>query len=177
MRSTTILAVRHNGAVVVAGDGQVSIGQTVIKQGARKVSRLYHGRVLAGFAGGSADALTLFEKFEAKLEAYGGNLRRAAVALAQEWRSDRILRRLEALLVVADRESSLLVSGSGDVIEPDDGLTAIGSGGNYALAAARVLVRHSNLSAREIAEEALRTAADICAYTNDRLVIEELECQ
>ena len=177
IRSTTILALRHNGAVVVAGDGQVSIGQTVIKQSARKVRRLYHGRVLAGFAGGSADALTLFEKFEAKLEAYGGNLRRSAVALAQEWRSDRILRRLEALLVAADRESSLLISGSGDVIEPDDGLTAIGSGGNYALAAARVLVRHSNLSAREIAEEALRTAADICVYTNDRLVIEELECQ
>jgi ATP-dependent HslUV protease subunit HslV len=177
IRSTTILALRHNGAVVVAGDGQVSIGQTVIKQGARKVRRLHHGRVLAGFAGGSADALTLFEKFEAKLEAYGGNLRRSAVALAQEWRSDRVLRRLEALLVVADRESSLLISGSGDVIEPDDGLTAIGSGGNYALAAARVLVRHSNLSAREIAEEALRTAAEICVYTNDRLVIEELECQ
>lgn len=176
VRSTTILSVRHKGAVVVAGDGQVSIGQTVIKQGARKVRRLYHGRVLAGFAGGSADALTLFEKFEAKLEAYGGNLRRAAVALAKEWRSDRVLRRLEALLVVADQESSLLISGSGDVIEPDDGLTAIGSGGNYALAAARVLARHSGLSAREIAEEALRTAAEICVYTNDRLVIEELEC-
>jgi len=176
LRSTTILSVRHKGAVVVAGDGQVSIGQTVIKQGARKVRRLYHGRVLAGCAGGSADALTLFEKFEAKLEAYGGNLRRAAVALAKEWRSDRVLRRLEALLVVADQESSLLISGSGDVIEPDDGLTAIGSGGNYALAAARVLARHSGLSAREIAEEALRTAAEICVYTNDRLVIEELEC-
>jgi len=177
LRSTTILALRHKGRAVVAGDGQVSIGQTIIKQGARKVRRLYHGRVLAGFAGGSADALTLFEKFEAKLEAYGGNLRRSAVALAQEWRGDRILRRLEALLVVADRESSLLISGSGDVIEPDDGLTAIGSGGNYALAAARVLVRHSTLTAREIAEEALRTAADICVYTNDHVVIEEIECQ
>ena len=176
LRSTTILAVRHKGSVVVAGDGQVSLGQTVIKQAARKVRRLYNGRVLAGFAGGSADALTLFEKFEAKLDAHSGSLRRAAVALAKEWRSDRVLRRLEALLVVADGESSLLISGSGDVIEPDDGITAIGSGGNYALAAARALVRHSNLSAREIAEEALRTAADICVYTNDRLVIEELEC-
>jgi ATP-dependent HslUV protease subunit HslV len=175
IRSTTILAVRHRGGVVIAGDGQVSIGQTVIKQGARKVRRLYHDKVLAGFAGGSADALTLFEKFEEKLEAYGGNLRRAAVALAKEWRSDRVLRRLEALLVVADRESCLLISGSGDVIEPDDGVTAIGSGGNYALAAARVLIRHSMLGAREIAEEALRTAASICVYTNDNLVIEELE--
>lgn len=177
VRSTTILSVRHRGAVVVVGDGQVSIGQTVIKQGARKVRRLYHDRVLAGFAGGSADALTLFDQFEAKLEAHSGHLRRAAVALAKDWRSDRVLRRLEALLVVADRESSLLISGSGDVIEPDDGIVAIGSGGNYALAAARVLVQHSSLSAREIAEEALRTAAAICVYTNDRLVVEELECQ
>jgi ATP-dependent HslUV protease subunit HslV len=176
VHGTTIIAVRHRGRVVVAGDGQVSIGATVVKQGARKVRRLYQDRVLAGFAGGSADAITLFEKFEAKLEAHGGNLRRAAVELAKEWRSDRVLRRLEALLVIADRESSLLVSGGGDVIEPDDGLVAIGSGGNYALAAARALIRHSTLGAREIAEEAMRAAAEICVYTNDRLVVEELEC-
>jgi ATP-dependent HslUV protease subunit HslV len=176
LRSTTIIAVRHQGAVAVAGDGQVSLGQTILKRGARKVRRLYHDNVLAGFAGGSADAITLFEKFEEKLEAYGGNLRRAAVALARDWRSDRVLRRLEALLIVADRESSLLVSGSGDIIEPDDGIVAIGSGGNYALAAARVLARHSALGAREIAEEAMRTAADICVYTNDNLVVEEIPC-
>jgi ATP-dependent HslUV protease subunit HslV len=176
LRSTTILCVRHRGAVVVVGDGQVSIGQTVIKQGARKVRRLFHDRVLAGFAGGSADAITLFEKFEGKLEGHGGNLKRAAVELAKDWRTDRLLRRLEALLVVADREASLLISGSGDVIEPDDGIVAIGSGGNYALAAARALVAHSALGAREIAEAALRTAAEICVYTNDRLVIEELAC-
>jgi ATP-dependent HslUV protease subunit HslV len=176
LRGTTILAVRHRGAVVIAGDGQVSMGATVVKQGARKVRRLYGGRVLAGFAGGSADAFTLFEKFEAKLEAHGGNLRRAAVELAKEWRSDRVLRRLEALLVVADRDSSLLISGAGDVIEPDDGVVAIGSGGNFALAAARALIRHTELGARAIAEEAMRTAAEICVYTNDRLVVEELEC-
>jgi ATP-dependent HslUV protease subunit HslV len=160
--------------VVVAGDGQVSVGTTVVKQGARKVRRLYQGQVLAGFAGGSADALTLFEKFEAKLEQFGGNLRRAAVELAKDWRSDRVLRRLEAMMIVADRECSLLVTGSGDVIEPDDGLVAIGSGGNFALAAARALVKHSSLDARQIAEEAMREAAAICVYTNDRLVIEEL---
>lgn len=176
LRATTIVAVRHRGAVVVAGDGQVSLGQTILKQGARKVRRLYHGRVLAGFAGGSADALTLFEKFEGALEAHGGKLKRAAVALAKDWRSDRVLRRLEALMIVADHEALLLVSGSGDVIEPDDGLVAIGSGGPYALAAARALVRHSTLNAREVAEEALRAAAEICVYTNDRLAIEELEC-
>jgi len=176
VRSTTILSVRHRGSVVVGGDGQVSIGQAVVKQGARKVRRLYNDRVLAGFAGGSADAITLFEKFEAKLEGHGGNLKRAAVELAKDWRTDRVLRRLEALLVVADREASLLISGSGDVIEPDDGIVAIGSGGNYALAAARALVAHSALGAREIAEVALRTAADICIYTNDRIAIEELPC-
>lgn len=174
LRGTTILAVRHGGRVVVAGDGQVSVGTTVVKQGARKVRRLYQGQVLAGFAGGSADALTLFEKFEAKLEQFGGNLRRAAVELAKDWRSDRVLRRLEAMMIVADRECSLLVTGSGDVIEPDDGLVAIGSGGNFALAAARALVKHSSLDARQIAEEAMREAAAICVYTNDRLVIEEL---
>ena len=176
IRGTTILALRHNGKVVVAGDGQVSFGNTVMKRTARKVRRIYGGKVIAGFAGASADAFTLFDKFEKQLEQQNGNLRRAAVELAKDWRTDRILRRLEALLVVADREASLLISGSGDVIEPDDGIVAIGSGGNYALAAARALVSHSALGAREIAEVALRTAADICIYTNDRIVIEELPC-
>jgi ATP-dependent HslUV protease subunit HslV len=175
IRSTTILCVRHEGRTVMAGDGQVSMGQTVMKRSARKVRRLYQGKVLAGFAGGTADALTLFEKFEARLEKYNGNLKRAAVELAKDWRSDRVLRRLEAFLVVADREASLLVGGNGDVIEPDDGLIAIGSGGNFALAAARVLVRHSTLEARAIAEEAMREAAAICVYTNDAIVVEELD--
>ena len=174
VRATTILAVRHQGKVVLAGDGQVSVGPTVMKQGARKVRRLYQGKVLAGFAGGTADALTLFEKFEAKLEQFGGNLKRAAVELAKDWRSDRVLRRLEAMLIVADRDASLLVTGNGDVIEPDDGLLAIGSGGNFALAAARALVKHSSLDARTIAEEAMREAAALCVYTNDQLLIEEL---
>ena len=174
IRSTTILAVRHRGRVVMAGDGQVTVGQTIMKSNARKVRRLYQDRVLAGFAGAGADALTLFERFEKKLGEVSGNLRRAAVDLAKDWRTDRLLRRLEALLVIADRESSLIVSGTGDVIEPEDGLCAIGSGGNYALAAARVLVKHSTLDARQIAEEAMRTAAAICVYTNDQLVIEEL---
>ena len=175
LRSTTILVVRHKGRVVVVGDGQVTVGQTVMKHNARKVRRLYHDRVLAGFAGAGADALTLFERFEKKLGEVNGNLRRAAVELAKDWRTDRLLRRLEALLVVADRESSLVVSGTGDVIEPEDGLCAIGSGGNFALAAARALVKHSPLDARQIAEEAMRIAADICVYTNDRLVVEEIE--
>ena len=160
IRSTTILSVRHRGRVVMAGDGQVTVGQTIMKQNARKVRRLYQDRVLAGFAGAGADALTLFERFETKLGQVNGN---------------RLLRRLEALLVVADRESSLIVSGTGDVIEPEDGICAIGSGGNFALAAARVLVQHSTLDARQVAEEALRTAAAICVYTNDHLVIEELD--
>ncbi len=175
LRSTTILAVRHKGKVVMAGDGQVSLGATVLKHSARKVRRLYQDKVLAGFAGGTADALTLFEKFEAKLEQFNGNLKRAAVELAKDWRSDRVLRRLEALLVVADRDASLLVTGSGDVIEPDDGLIAIGSGGNFALAAARALVKHSTLDARAIAEQSMREAAALCVYTNDETVIEELE--
>jgi ATP-dependent HslUV protease subunit HslV len=172
--ATTILAVRTKGKLVVAGDGQVSLGQTVMKHRARKVRRLYEGRVLAGFAGATADAFTLFEKFEHKLEAVNGNLRRAAVELAKDWRTDRILRRLEALLVVADAESTLLISGSGDVVEPDDGIIAIGSGGNYALAAAKALVGHTELEARPIAEAAMRIAAEICVYTNDHLVFEEL---
>jgi ATP-dependent HslUV protease subunit HslV len=171
---TTILAVRHQGKVVVVGDGQVSLGQTVLKHTAKKVRKLYGDRVIAGFAGATADAFTLFEKFEAKLEQYSGNLKRGAVELAKDWRTDRVLRRLEALMVVVDVESSLVVSGSGDVVEPDDGVIAIGSGGNYALAAARVLIKHSTLDAREIAEEAMRTAAAICVYTNDRLTAEEL---
>jgi ATP-dependent HslUV protease subunit HslV len=175
VRATTILCVRNGGHVVIAGDGQVSVGQTIVKHGARKVRRLHDEKVLAGFAGSTADALTLFEKFEAKLQEFNGNLRRAAVELAKDWRTDRVLRRLEAMLVVADRDSSLLISGLGDVLEPDDGLLAIGSGGNYALAAARALVRHApGMSAREIAESAMRVAAEICVYTNDRFIIEEL---
>jgi ATP-dependent HslUV protease subunit HslV len=175
LRATTILAVRHQGRVVLAGDGQVTVGQTIMKRNARKVRRLYQDRVLAGFAGAGADALTLFERFETKLGQVNGNLRRAAVELAKDWRTDRLLRRLEALLVVADREWSLVISGTGDVIEPEDGCCAIGSGGNFALAAARALARHSPLDARRIAEEAMRIAAEICVYTNDQLVIEELE--
>jgi ATP-dependent HslUV protease, peptidase subunit HslV len=171
---TTILALRHGGKVVVIGDGQVSLGQTVMKRSARKVRKLHHDRVIAGFAGATADAFTLFEKFEAKLEQYAGNLKRAAVELAKDWRTDRILRRLEALMVVADVNDLLVVSGSGDVVEPDDGIIAIGSGGNYALAAARVLVKHTQLDARTIAEEAMRVAAEICVYTNDQFSFEEL---
>jgi ATP-dependent HslUV protease subunit HslV len=175
IHATTILSVRHGGQVVMAGDGQVTVGQTILKSNARKVRRLYQDRVLAGFAGAGADALTLFERFEKKLGEVNGNLRRAAVDLSKDWRTDRLLRRLEALLVVADREFSLIISGTGDVIEPEDGICAIGSGGNFALAAARALVKHSTLNARQIAEEAMRTAAAICVYTNDQLTIEELE--
>ncbi len=172
--ATTILAVRHKGKVVMVGDGQVSLGQTVMKHTARKVRKLYHDKVIAGFAGATADAFTLFEKFEAKLEQFNGNLKRAAVELAKDWRTDRVLRRLDALLIVADPEISLVVSGAGDVVEPDDGAIAIGSGGNYALAAARVLLKHTELDARVIAEEAMRQAADICVYTNDQFSYEEL---
>ena len=174
LRSTTILAVRHRGRVVLVGDGQVTMGQTVVKHNARKIRRLHQDRVLAGFAGAGADALTLFERFEGKLQHTNGNLRRAAVELSKDWRTDRLLRRLEALLVVADRESSLIVSGTGDVIEPEFGVCAIGSGGNFALAAALSLIRHSPLDARQIVEESLRIAASICVYTNDQLAIEEL---
>ncbi|HEX7409889.1 MAG TPA: ATP-dependent protease subunit HslV [Candidatus Binatia bacterium] len=174
IRSTTILALRHKGKVVMAGDGQVSMGGTVMKRTARKVRRIYNGKVIAGFAGASADAFSLFDKFEKQLEQHGGNLRRAAVELAKDWRTDRVLRRLEALLIAADHDALLVLSGSGDVIEPDDNVIAIGSGGNYALAAARVLMRHTDLDARTIAEEAMREAAAICVYTNDQLVIDEL---
>jgi ATP-dependent HslUV protease subunit HslV len=177
--ATTILAVRRDGRTCLAGDGQVSVGATVMKKSARKVRRLFRDEVLVGFAGASADAFTLFERFERKLEEHRGQLRRAAVELAKEWRTDRALRRLEALLIAADRESALVVSGTGDVIEPDqnengDTTIAIGSGGNYALAAARALLAHSDMDARRIAEAAMRIAADICVYTNDRLVIEEV---
>ena len=174
IRSTTILALRHRGAVVMAGDGQVTLGQSVMKHGARKVRRLHGGDVLAGFAGATADAFTLFDKFEGKLDQHRGNLTRAAVELAKDWRTDRVLRRLEALLVAASRESLLVISGSGDIIEPDDPVTAIGSGGTYALAAARALMAHSQLGARDIAEEAMKIAASLCIYTNDQIIVEEL---
>jgi ATP-dependent HslUV protease subunit HslV len=174
VRATTVLCVRHRGQVAIGGDGQVSIGNTVVKAGARKVRRLHQGRVVAGFAGTAADAFSLFERFEAKLEEHRGNLRRAAVEMAKDWRTDRILRRLEALLAVADRDSAFIVSGTGDVIEPDDGLIGIGSGGPYALAAARALVAHSSLDAAGIVQEALRIAAGICVFTNDRVTVETL---
>jgi len=174
LHSTTILCVRHKGKVVMAGDGQVTLENTIMKHTARKVRKIYHDRVLAGFAGATADAFTLFSKFEEKLEQYNGNLLRAAVELAKDWRTDRILRRLEALLIVADAERSLVISGNGDVIEPDDGITAIGSGGPYAHAAAKALTTFSNLDAKEIAQEAMKIAASICVYTNDRIIMEEL---
>lgn len=171
---TTIVSVRRNGLVAIGGDGQVSMGNTVMKSNARKVRRLYHGQVLAGFAGGTADAFTLFELFEAQLEKYQGQLVRAAVELAKAWRTERSLRRLEALLAVADRQHSLIITGNGDVIEPEDALIAIGSGGPYAQAAARAMLAHTTLGAREIVESALGIAADICIYTNHNRSIEEL---
>jgi len=172
---TTILSVRRGAIVALGGDGQVTLGQVVIKGGARKVRRLYHERILAGFAGGTADAFTLFERFEAKLDKHQGNLMRSAVELAKDWRTDRILRRLEAMLAVADRERSLVITGIGDVLEPELGIVAIGSGGPYAQAAARALLENSELSAREIVERALAIAADICIYTNQQRTIEVLE--
>jgi len=172
---TTILSVRRNNQVVIGGDGQVSIGQTVMKGNAKKVRRLYKDRVIAGFAGGTADAFTLFERFEGKLEKHQGNLTRAAVELAKDWRTDRMLRRLEALLAVADAHASLVISGNGDVIEPEAGLMAIGSGGPFAQAAARALLENTQLDAKSIVERALKIAADICVYTNQNLTIEELE--
>ncbi|MCA1583368.1 MAG: ATP-dependent protease subunit HslV [Acidobacteria bacterium] len=174
VHATTILAVRHKDAAVVAGDGQVTLGTTVVKRSARKIRRLYNESVLAGFAGSAADSFALFARFEAKLDQYRGNLERSAVELAKEWRSDRVLRRLEAMLVVLDRRSMFLLSGTGDLIEPDDGIVGIGSGGPFAQAAAKALVRHSDLPARAIAEEAMRVAAEICIYTNDHLTVEEL---
>jgi ATP-dependent HslUV protease subunit HslV len=174
VRATTVLAVRHRGGVAMAGDGQVSLGSTIVKRTAKKVRKVYQGRVLVGFAGAAADAFALLERFEGKLEERRGDLRRAASDLAKEWRTDRVLRRLEALLAVADRESSFVVSGTGELIEPDDGLIGIGSGGPYALAAARALVAHADLDARAVASEAMRIAAGICVYTNDQLTVEEL---
>lgn len=174
-RGTTILSVRRDGSVTMGGDGQVTLGNTIMKGNARKVRRLYQNQILAGFAGGTADAFTLFERFEGQLERHGGNMTRAAVELAKDWRSDRALRRLEALLAVADAEVSLIISGNGDVIEPEGGLIAIGSGGSFAQAAARALLEGSELDAREITERALNIAADICIYTNRNLTIETLE--
>ena len=173
-RSTTIVAVRRGGKAAMAGDGQVSLGQTIMKGQARKVRRLAGGKVIAGFAGASADAFTLLERFESKLEQHRGNLARAAVELAKEWRTERYLQKLEAMLVVMDETSTLLVSGTGDVIEPDEGVIAIGSGGSYALAAARALLRHTELSAADVARESLRIASEICVYTNDSIVLEEI---
>lgn len=173
--STTIVAVRKAGSVAMAGDGQVTFGQnTVLKHRAKKLRRLHNNNVLAGFAGSVADAFTLFEKFEGKLESYRGNLQRAAVELAKDWRMDRVLRRLEALLIVADKDNLLVISGGGEVIEPDDGIVAIGSGGSYALAAARALARHSEMTAAEIASKSLGIAAEICVYTNTEITVEEL---
>ncbi len=174
--ATTICCVRKDGKTAIAGDGQVTFGQAAIMKGnARKIRKLHHGRVLAGFAGSVADAFTLFEKFEEKLDAYSGNLQRAAVELAKEWRTDKILRKLEALLLVADKETMLMLSGNGEVIEPEGAVMAIGSGGFYALSAARAMVKHTSLSASEIAQEALSIAADICVYTNHNIKVEELE--
>lgn len=172
--ATTILAVRHQERTVLASDGQVTLGNTVVKQGARKIRRLYNDSILAGFAGSAADSFALFSRFESKLEQYRGNLERAAVELARDWRTDRLLRRLEAMLIVADRRATFLLSGTGDLIEPDDGVVGVGSGGAFAMAAARALVRHSDLEAREIAEQSMRIAGEICIYTNAHLTIEEL---
>jgi ATP-dependent HslUV protease, peptidase subunit HslV len=174
VHATTILAVRHDNQAVLAGDGQVTLGATVVKQGARKIRRLFNDQILAGFAGSAADSFALFARFEAKLEQYRGNLDRAAVELAKEWRTDRVLRRLEAMLVVLDKKSTFLLSGTGDLIEPDDGIIGIGSGGAFAQAAAKALARHSGLDARGIAEEAMKIAAEICIYTNSFISIEQL---
>jgi ATP-dependent HslUV protease subunit HslV len=175
IRGTTILAIRHKGKVAVAGDGQVTMDTTIMKHHARKVRRLYHNEVIVGFAGATADAFTLFERFDQKLEQYNGNLVRAAVELTKDWRTDRVLRHLEALMIAVSRDAFLTISGSGDVIESDDEVMAIGSGGPYALAAARALVRHSDLAATDIATEAMKIAAEICIFTNDKITIEELD--
>lgn len=174
VHATTVLAVRHAGTVVMASDGQVTLGQTVVKHGARKVRRLYHDKVLAGFAGSAADGFALYSRFEAKLEEHRGQLERAAVELAKDWRTDRALRRLEAMLLVADTRGMYLLSGTGDLIEPDDGIMGIGSGGAYAMAAARALVKHSTLDARGVVEQSMSIAADICVYTNHTLTLESL---
>ena len=174
LHATTVLGLHHNGMTVIGADGQVTVGQTVMKHRARKVRKLYNDTILAGFAGAAADAFTLFLKFEENLEKYRGNLERAAVELAKEWRTDKYLRQLEALLAVLNAEKALVISGTGEIIEPDDGIIAIGSGGSYALAAARMLVKHANLNARQIVEESLHAAADICVYTHHNFTIEEL---
>ena len=173
-KATTIICVRRNNKVAMAGDGQVTLGETVLKQSANKIRRLYDGAVLAGFAGATSDAFALFARFEAKLEEYRGNLPRAAIELAKDWRMDRALRRLEALLIVADKDDSFIISGTGDVVEPDDGIIAIGSGGPYAMAAARALLAHTKLPAKEIAAQAMKISADICVFTNQHITIEEL---
>jgi ATP-dependent HslUV protease subunit HslV len=177
IRGTTILAVKHKGKVTIAGDGQVTFDVTIMKHGARKVRRLYHNKVIVGFAGTTADAFTLFERFDQKLEQYSGNLLRAAVELTKDWRTDRVLRHLEALMIAVSRDNFLMISGNGDVIESDDEVMAIGSGAPYALAAARALVRHSDLSATDIAREAVKIASEICIYTNDNITVEELEIE
>ena len=174
VRSTTVLVVRRDGHVVMAADGQVTLKETVVKHRAKKIRRLYNNKVLAGFAGATADAFTLFERFEAKLKDFSGNVTRAAVELTKDWRTDRVLRRLEAMLLVADHETTLLLSGSGDVIEPDHGVIAIGSGGPYAIAAGLVLLQHTSLDARQIAESAMKMAAELCIYTNEQFVFEEI---
>ena len=174
VRSTTVLCVRRNGNVVMAGDGQVTLGEAVIKHTAKKIRRLYQDKILAGFAGSTADAFSLFSRFESKLEQYHGNIGRAAVELAKDWRTDKFLRHLEALLLVSDKEQTFLLSGQGDVIEPDGGIAAIGSGGPYAQSAAQALAEHTQLSARQIAEEAMKIAGKMCIYTNDKVTIEEL---
>jgi ATP-dependent HslUV protease subunit HslV len=174
IRSTTVIGLTHNGKCVIGSDGQVTVGNTVMKQNAKKVRKLYNDSVLAGFAGAAADAFTLFERFEDKLQEYHGNLLRASVELTKMWRTDKYLRHLEALLAVVDKEKALIISGTGEIIEPDDGIVAIGSGGTYALAAARMLIKYSNLPTREIVEESLKTAGDICIYTNKNITIEEL---
>jgi len=177
IRGTTILAVKRDGKVVVAGDGQVTLEATVLKHGARKVRRLYNGEVIVGFAGATADAFTLFDRFDQKLEQYSGNLLRAAVELTKDWRTDRVLRHLEALMIAVNQDHALIISGNGDVIESDDDVMAIGSGGPFALSAARALLRHSRLSAAEIAKESMRIAAEICIYTNDRITLEEIDIE
>ncbi len=174
IKGTTILCVRSGGKVAIGGDGQVTMGSTVLKQNARKIRKMYGEKVLAGFSGATADAFTLFEKFEGKLESYRGNITRACVELAKDWRTDKILRRLEALLIVADQEHTFILSGTGDVIEPEDGISAVGSGGAYAQAAARALLENTDLSAREIVEKAMKIASEICIYTNNNVIIEEL---
>lgn len=173
-KATTIICVCHKGKIAMAGDGQVTIGQTILKQKANKIRTLYNGNVLAGFAGATSDAFALFSRFEKKLEEYRGNISRAAIELAKDWRMDRALRRLEALLIVANKDNTYLISGTGDVVEPDDGIIAVGSGGPYALAAARALIQHTKMTAKDIALEALKISSDICVYTNSQIFVEEL---